>query len=98
MAKQLAIHEHLKSGNTSDYILDCELSSWAKLHGVPSAAVVQVERYLLNKLNAIRVELTYKHGGKTKGWRGVYFGQCAVNGSSLLNYKYMGLENEKSCD
>jgi hypothetical protein len=98
MAKQLAIHEHLKSGDAQDYILDCELLAWSKLHAVPNAALVQVERYLLSKLNASRVALEYKHGGKTKGWRGVYFAQCAVSTTGILNYNYMELLNEKSCD
>jgi hypothetical protein len=97
MAKQLAIHEHLKAGDSCDYILDCELLSWAKLHGVPSTSIVQIERYLIGKLKASHVALEYKRGGTVKGWRGVYFGQCAVS-TGILNYKYMELLNETSCD
>lgn len=86
------VHEHLRHGSEDDYILDSELRAWMTAHKLPSASLVQLERYLL-KLNAVRVALVYRHGGKTKGWRGVYFGQIAVK-TSILDYKYMELISE----
>ena len=91
------VHEHLRAGSEDDYILDSELRAWMTAHKLPSASLVQLERYLISKLNASRVALEYRQGGKTKGWRGVYFEQCAVK-SSILDYKYMELFSEKNLD
>lgn len=90
------VHEHLRAGDELDYILDSELRAWMTAHKLPVSSLVQLERYLIGKLNAYRVALEYRQGGKTKGWRGVYFGQIAVK-TSILDYKYMELISEKNC-
>jgi hypothetical protein len=90
------VHEYLRAGDESDYILDSELRTWMNIHKLPSTSLVQLERYIL-KLNAVRVALEYRYGGKVKGWRGVYFGQCAVS-TGILNYKYMELLSETNCE
>jgi hypothetical protein len=91
------VHEHLRSGSENDYILDSELRVWMTAHKLPCSSLVQLERYLIEKLNANRVALEYRLGGKTKGWRGVYFGQIAVK-TKILDYKHMELISEKNID